>query len=85
MERVEMEILCWHGFRHTLASRLVMKGVNLLTVSKLLVHSFTEMTERYAHMVPNHFQYAVDLLWDIPNPVSQLTPKLTPVLFKSQC
>ena len=78
LKRVEMEKVRWHDLRPTLASRLVMKGVNLLTVSKLLRYSSTVMTERYAHVAPNYLQYAVDLLQDINSLAPQLTPKLTP-------
>ncbi|MCC6324492.1 MAG: hypothetical protein DCC43_07760 [Candidatus Brocadia sp.] len=35
--------------RHSVASQLVNKGVPLLSVSRLLGHSNTKMTERYAH------------------------------------
>ncbi len=35
--------------RHSFASQLVNSGVSLFTVSKLLGHSSTKMTERYSH------------------------------------
>ena len=43
-----------HDLRHTCASWLVSSGVPLFDVSKLLGHSSTEMTERYAHLAPGN-------------------------------
>lgn len=45
-----------HSLRHTLASRLVQKGVDLYVVRDLLGHSSITVTERYAHL-------NVDRLW----------------------
>lgn len=51
-----------HDLRHTFASRLVMRGVPLLTVSKLLGHANITMTMRYAHLAPDAFDAAIDVL-----------------------
>ena len=48
-----------HDLRHTFASWLVMNGVPLFEVSKLLRHSCIQMTERYAHLGPDHLHNAV--------------------------
>ena len=42
-------IRLYDATRHRVASQLVNKGVPLLSVSRLLGHSNTKMTERYAH------------------------------------
>jgi integrase len=49
----------FHDLRHDYASRLVMAGVDLYSVSKLLGHSNVEMTQRYAHLAPDYLRAAV--------------------------
>ncbi len=51
-----------HDMRHDFASTLVMKGVDLYTVQKLMGHASVQMTERYAHLAPDHLRAAVDVL-----------------------
>jgi integrase len=51
-----------HDLRHTFASRLVMRGVPLATVSRLLGHASIHMTMRYAHLAPEAFDAAVQVL-----------------------
>lgn len=49
----------FHDLRHTFASRLVMAGEDLYTVSRLLGHASVTQTERYAHLAPDKLQRAV--------------------------
>ena len=57
--RVGLEGVTFHTLRHTCASWLVMEGVPLFEVSKLLRHASIQMTERYAHLAPDHLRDAV--------------------------
>lgn len=43
----------FHDLRHTFASHYVMAGGDLLTLSRLLGHTTTTMTLRYAHLAPD--------------------------------
>ncbi len=51
-----------HVLRHTFASRLVMAGVDLVSVQELLDHSSIAMTMRYAHLSPDHKRHAMETL-----------------------
>ena len=52
----------WHDLRHTFASRLVMSGVDILTVNKLLRHKTLQVTMRYAQLSASHLHDAVEKL-----------------------
>jgi integrase len=47
-----------HDCRHDYASRLAMAGVELFTIARLLGHSNVAMTQRYAHLSPDHLHEA---------------------------
>ena len=49
-QRLEMEDVTIHTFRHTAASRLAQCDVSILKIGKFLGHSSARMTERYAHL-----------------------------------
>ena len=49
----------FHDLRHTTASYLAMDGTSLLSISKVLGHKSTKMTERYAHLTSSHLDDAV--------------------------
>lgn len=50
----------FHDLRHTWASHAVMKGIDIRTVQQILGHSTLAMTQRYAHLSPEHAMKAVD-------------------------
>lgn len=51
-----------HSFRHSFASRLVEKNVNIVSVSKLLGHSDLKTTSIYTHSSMSQLEEAVDVL-----------------------
>jgi integrase len=51
-----------HALRHTCASRLVNKGVDLYVVKEWLGHSSIQVTEKYAHLSPNKLKEAATAL-----------------------
>jgi len=60
--RAGIKGITFHDLRHTFASRLVRKGVDLITVKDLLGHSSVKTTERYSHSNREQKQRAVELL-----------------------
>ncbi|MGH7800984.1 MAG: tyrosine-type recombinase/integrase, partial [Thermodesulfobacteriota bacterium] len=48
--------------RHTFATRLVMAGVDIVTVQELMGHKDITMTKRYSHPTPEHKKQAVERL-----------------------
>ena len=52
----------FHSLRHTAASWLVMKGVDLYAVGQILGHKTPRMTQRYAHLSPGFMAAAVNKL-----------------------
>ena len=52
-----------HGLRHSMASRMINQGVNILVVSKHLRHALTQQTlNTYAHLFPNPNKDIIDKL-----------------------
>ncbi|MCI0529919.1 MAG: site-specific integrase, partial [Nitrospira sp.] len=52
----------FHDLRHTFASSLVQKGVDLYRVQRLLGHRDGRMTQRYAHLAPENLREAIRVL-----------------------
>ena len=72
----------WHDLRHTFASRMVMAGVNILTVSKLLRHADVKITMRYAHLAPEYLQEGVNALINWSERAPELAPSIEGSLSK---
>ena len=77
LDRAGIEDFHFHDLRHTFASHLVMSGATIKDVQELLGHKDTKMTNRYAHLSPEHKKKAVNLL-------NKLTASETDMTEKSQ-
>ncbi len=62
--RAKIKGLRFHDLRHTFASRLVERGVDIVRVKELLGHSSVKVTERYTHSNQDERIRAVELLCD---------------------
>jgi integrase len=51
--------LVFHSLRHTFASWLAMQGTPIYTIAQLMGHKSITMSERYAHLSPDHKKEAV--------------------------
>lgn len=51
-----------HTFRHTFATRLAQRGVDLYKIAKLLGHKDIRMTQRYSHHCPDSLRDGVQIL-----------------------
>jgi len=59
LEKSRIENFRFHDLRHSFASALVQKGVDLYQVQRLLGHKDSRMTQRYAHLAPENLRDAV--------------------------
>ena len=55
----------FHDLRHPFASHLVMAWADLNTVRELMHHETLDMTLRYAHLAPEHWQAALAKIGDV--------------------
>jgi len=67
-ERAGIPDFRFHDLRHTFATRLVQKGVDLYKVQRLLGHRTGLMTQRYAHHSPESLRDGVKVLEDPRKP-----------------
>jgi integrase/recombinase XerD len=64
-KRLGMEGVTPHAFRHSFATQLLRREVNLLAISALLGHSSPQTTAIYAHVSPQVLEQAVAKLVDV--------------------
>lgn len=62
IKRAKISDFRFHDLRHTFASWLVMAGVDIYTVMSLMRHQDIKMTQRYAHLSPDHKARGVEKL-----------------------
>lgn len=61
-KRAGLDPITPHVLRHTCASWLVQRGVDLYLVKAMLGHSTITVTQRYAHLAPEHLNACVQAL-----------------------
>jgi len=66
----------WHTLRHTFASRLVNRGVDIVTVKELLGHSTITVTMRYTHTNLENKRAAVEKLGAGSYKLATVRPKM---------
>jgi integrase len=52
----------FHDLRHTFASHFMMNGGNIYDLQKIMGHTSLEMTQRYAHLAPEHLLKAANVV-----------------------
>lgn len=62
MKDANIENFRFQHLRHTVATRLVESGIDLVVVQEILGHANIQTTMRYAHPVPERKKHAVDIL-----------------------
>lgn len=75
-KRAGIEDLRFHDLRHTFATRLVKRGVDLITVKELLGHSSVTVTERYTHSFKDEKRRAVSVLSEGARVYSGVGPQM---------
>ena len=61
-KNVGIEDFHFHDLRHTFATRLAQRGVDLYKISKLLGHVNITMTPRYAYHCPESLREGIEVL-----------------------
>lgn len=64
VKRAGIPLICFHQLRHSTASRLNEKGVDIVTIQKILDHAELRTTQRYTHNSSASISNAFELLND---------------------
>lgn len=70
LKQARIEGFRFHDLRHTFATRIVQRGIDLYKVQKLLGHRDVKTTQRYAHHYPESLRDGVGIL-DSPTEASK--------------
>ncbi|MFY7992701.1 MAG: tyrosine-type recombinase/integrase [Bacteriovoracaceae bacterium] len=55
-----MNLIRFHDLRHTFASQFMMNGGAIYDLQKILGHTDIKMTQRYAHLSPDHLRQSMN-------------------------
>lgn len=64
LEKAGIQNFRFHDLRHTFATRLAQRGIDIYKISKLLGHCDIHMTQRYAHHCPESLRDGIEVLED---------------------
>ena len=59
LKKAGIENFRWHDLRHSAASYMVQNGVSLRIVGEILGHRDLSVTQRYAHLSPEHLRESI--------------------------
>ena len=62
LKKAGIEDFKFHDLRHTFATKLAQKGIDIYKISKLLGHKDIRMTQRYSHHSPESLRVGVEIL-----------------------
>jgi len=71
LRRAGIEDFRFKDLRHTFASHMVMRGAAMKELQELMGHRDMKMTNRYAHLSPEHKKKAVNLLNGLTAPAKK--------------
>src|SRR5712691_755119 len=69
VERAKLDDWHFHDCRHHFASWFMMRGGDLYALSKILGHKKVSMTEKYAHLAPDHLRAEIARTERVVEPV----------------
>ena len=65
LKRAGIENFRFHDCRHTAASWMAMKGIDLYRIQRILGHKDSRMTQRYAHLSPSYLKEAAKVMDEV--------------------
>lgn len=79
LEKTEWKVLRgFHVFRHSFASNLAAAGVDERVIDEFMGHQTEEMRRRYRHLFPGQRRSAIDSVFGVKTPHSQLLSSKRP-------
>ena len=83
LKKAGIENFRFHDTRHTAASWLVQGGADLYSVQKILGHSSTRTTQRYAHLSPGYLESEISKIDNFISPKEESKEELSELVEKA--